>query len=268
QDTEVTKYLNRNSPFSGIWENIIHHENDELPEETRQLMIEYLHPKLKKLFAEIGSNPFVFYQPEKKSFRTENLRPLMINTDFLVPEFDVKNGDGVVTIDCFIRLDGKRMEVDQNKLSSNLLFFHDEGINLWDRDSDILLTEKFLSAGKLRFAKDDWPEQLVKFILPLTRNYQVNFDKTLIHEVKAGEPEKKVVLQEKGDYLLFQPVFTYKGYETRAAGKDELVVPENGKVVIVKRDRQAESAFIAKLESLHSNFIHTETSMTLALKGT
>src|SRR5688572_14209510 len=42
QEGEVTKYLNRNSPFSGIWENIIHHETDELPEETKSLMIEYL----------------------------------------------------------------------------------------------------------------------------------------------------------------------------------------------------------------------------------
>ena len=48
QEAEVTKYLNRNSPFSGIWENIIHHEEDDLPEETKALMVEYLHPKLKK----------------------------------------------------------------------------------------------------------------------------------------------------------------------------------------------------------------------------
>ena len=49
QETEVNKYLNRNSPFSGIWENIIHHEGEELPEETKALMIEYLHPKLPKI---------------------------------------------------------------------------------------------------------------------------------------------------------------------------------------------------------------------------
>jgi len=47
-DSEVNKYLNRNSPFSGIWENIIHHEGDELPEETKSLINEYLHPKLKR----------------------------------------------------------------------------------------------------------------------------------------------------------------------------------------------------------------------------
>ncbi len=66
QESEITKYLNRNSPFSGIWENIIHHEKDELPEETKALMSEYLHPKLKKLFTEIASNPFIFYLNGKK----------------------------------------------------------------------------------------------------------------------------------------------------------------------------------------------------------
>ena len=28
---EVNRYLNRNSPFSGIWENIIQQHTDELP---------------------------------------------------------------------------------------------------------------------------------------------------------------------------------------------------------------------------------------------
>jgi non-specific serine/threonine protein kinase len=153
QETEVTKYLNRNSPFSGIWENIIHHENDELPEETRQLMIEYLHPKLKKLFAEINNNPFVFSQAEKKTFKTENLKPIILNPEMLIPEFDVKNGEGFVTVDCFVKVDGNRMTVDQNKLTSNLLFFHDRAVNLWDKDADILLTEKFISNGKMRLRK-------------------------------------------------------------------------------------------------------------------
>ena len=50
QQAEINKYLDRNSPFSGFWENIIHNDNDELPEETKTLIIEYLHPKLKKIF--------------------------------------------------------------------------------------------------------------------------------------------------------------------------------------------------------------------------
>ncbi|WP_315818937.1 hypothetical protein [Paraflavitalea speifideaquila] len=68
QEGEITKYLNRNSPFSGIWENIIHHEEDDLPEETKALMVEYLHPKLKKMFSDIAASPFVFYLNGKKAF--------------------------------------------------------------------------------------------------------------------------------------------------------------------------------------------------------
>jgi non-specific serine/threonine protein kinase len=38
QDTEINKYINRNSPFSGFWENIVHNEGEELPEETKSLI--------------------------------------------------------------------------------------------------------------------------------------------------------------------------------------------------------------------------------------
>ena len=48
QETEINKYISRNSPFSGIWENIIHNDEDDLPAETKELMAEYLFPKVKK----------------------------------------------------------------------------------------------------------------------------------------------------------------------------------------------------------------------------
>ena len=50
QDQEINKYLNRNSPFSGFWENIIHTQNEQYPEETKLLITEFLHPKLKQNF--------------------------------------------------------------------------------------------------------------------------------------------------------------------------------------------------------------------------
>jgi hypothetical protein len=79
QESEINKYISRNSPFSGIWENIIHHEDDDLPDETKELMAEYLLPKLKKMFTESAGGPFVFVLPEKKAFKTNNLVPLHCN---------------------------------------------------------------------------------------------------------------------------------------------------------------------------------------------
>jgi non-specific serine/threonine protein kinase len=89
--------------------------------------------------------------------------------------------------------------------------------------------------------------------MPLTRDYQVEFDKSLIKEIKSGEPDVKLMLQEKGDYLVFQPVFTYKGFETKASDKDTITIPDGDKILIVHRNKDAELRFLDKLSSLHRN---------------
>src|SRR6202042_2226781 len=121
---------------------------------------------------------------------------------------------------------------------------------------------------KMVVEKGDWPKQLKEFILPLTKDYHVEFDQDLVKEVKDGDPDKRLLLQEKGDYLVFQPLFSYKGYETRPGGKDEIIVPDGQQVLIVHRNKEAELQFFRKLESLHSQFIRPEGSQSLALKGT
>ena len=73
QEAEINKYISRNSPFSGIWENIIHQEEDDLPEETKELMAEYLLPKLKKLFADTSGNALIFLLPSGKSLKQATL---------------------------------------------------------------------------------------------------------------------------------------------------------------------------------------------------
>ena len=115
--------------------------------------------------------------------------------------------------------------------------------------------------------KGEWPEKLRNFVIPLQKEYHVEFENELIREVKSGDPERKILLQEKGDYLIFQPVFSYKGFETTSIGKDQLVVPDGDKVLLVQRNKEEESAFITQLESLHSQFIQPQGSSGLALKG-
>lgn len=267
QEGEITKYLNRNSPFSGIWENIIHHEEDDLPQETKALIVEYLHPKLKKLFADIAVSPFVFYLNGKKSFKTEHLHTAGIVTDFITPYFKVTINKNQYEVECRVKLNGQSVPVTSNGIESNLVFFYNDNLYLWSKPEDANLINDFLAKGKIIFTKADWRERMHNFILPLIRDYHVEFDPSLISDIKDGEPEKKVVLQEKGDYLVFQPIFSYKGFETKPGGKDELVIPQEEKVLIVHRDKEKELQFIKKLESLHSGFIRPEGSHQLALKG-
>ena len=267
QPSEITKYLNRNSPFSGIWENIIHHEEDALPEETKVLIIEYLQPKLKKLFAEVNTNPFLFFLNGQKTFKTDNLQPVGIGADYIVPFFKIIAQKNNFEVACFVKINGQPVEITSNECSSNVVFFYNSNLYLWNKAEDAILIEKFSNKGKIIIAKNDWPEQLKSFVLPLTKEYHVEFDKEIIKEVKDGNPEKRLMLQEKGDYLVFQPLFSYKGFETKSGGKDEIAVADGEKVLIVRRDKEVELEFVKKLESLHSQFVYPEGTQSLALKG-
>lgn len=267
QSTEVNKYLNRNSPFSGIWENIIHTEGDELPEETKILITEYYQPKLKKLFEEQAANPFVYYLPEHKPFKTDNLVEVALSETFIAPQFKIIAQGEDFELQCRFKINGAAQPVTDNECNNSILFLYNHTFYLWQKPEDVIQAEKFIKNGNIRLKKETWASQMQKLIMPLTKDYQVEFDKSLIKEVKSGEPEVKLMLQEKGDYLVFQPIFTYKGFETKASDKDTITIPDGDKILIVHRNKEAEQRFMDKLNSLHSQFIKPQEGNSLILKG-
>ena len=267
QTSEVNKYLNRNSPFSGIWENIIQTEGDELPEETKSLITEYFQPKLKKIFEEQSTNPFIYYLPEKKVFKTDNLAEVVLSDQFIEPQFKIISQDEHFELQCRFNINGAEQPVTNNECNNSILFLYNHTFYLWQKPEDVLQAEKFIKKGNIKLTKENWTSQMQKLILPLTQNYKVEFDKTLIREVKSGEPEVKLMLQEKGDYLVFQPIFTYKGFETKASDKDTITIPDGDKILIVHRNKEAEMRFLDKLSALHSQFIRPQEGNSLILKG-
>ncbi len=267
QEPEINKYISRNSPFSGIWENIIHQEEDDLTDETKELMAEYLLPKLKKIFTEAADNPFVFLFSGNKPFKTNNLVQLQLQAEEARPHFIIKKNSHY-SIQCRVNAGGIEYDLADNESSSPLFFLYNHQVYLWKNNDVILLIEKFLPEGKMNVSPDDWIKTLNHFILPLAREHKVDFDKSLVQEIKDGNPDVKLFLLEKGDYLVFQPSFSYKGYETRVKDRDELIVPQGEKVLVVHRNREKENEFLQKIQNLHSGFVYNEDSSSLVLKGT
>ena len=267
QESEINKYISRNSPFSGIWENIIHDENDDLPEETRELMAEYLLPKLKKIFIESADNPFVFILDQGKEFKTANLEELQLQAEEAQPHFIVVKKEKGFTIECRVKAGPLEFDLGDNETATPLFFTYNNQSHLWNNNDVIHLVDKFLPTGKMEVAAEDWSKTLNEFLLPLAKEHKIDFDKSLVYEIKDGNPDVNLFLLEKGEHLVFQPRFYYKGFETKVSDRDELIVPQADKVVVVHRNREKENEFIQKLQNLHSNFAYNEDSGTLALKG-
>ena len=267
QIPEINKYLNRNSPFSGIWENIIQTENDELPEETKSLITEYLHPKLKKIFEEQFTSDFIYYLPAGKTFKTESLVQVSVSENFITPQFKIIAAGNGFDLQCRFKINGAEQPVTANECSNSILFLYNHVFYLWQKPEDALQAEKFIKQGNIRLSIENWSREMQRTIMPLTKDYQVEFDKSLVREIKSGEPEVKLLLQEKGDYLVFQPVFSYKGFETKPNDKETITIPDGDKILIVHRNKEAEQRFIDRLGALHSNFIRPQEGNSLILKG-
>jgi non-specific serine/threonine protein kinase len=268
QEQEISKYISRNSPFSGIWENIIHQDEDDLPEDTRALVREYLFPKLKKLFSGMTERGMVFQLAKGKTFRTANLQPLNVQAGEIVPSFEIIKNNGSVEIKTTVKAGGLMLDLKDNEAATPLFYLYNQQLFVWKDQPSAEVAEKYFPEGLLKTTAAEWSTVLQKDVLPLTKEYKVSFDKTLLQEIKDGKPDISLFLAEKGDYLLFQPVFSYKGFATTAKERDEVVVPAGDKVVIVHRNRTAEQEFITKMQNLHSNFIYQEDAQALALKGT
>ncbi|MEO6187343.1 MAG: SNF2-related protein [Ginsengibacter sp.] len=263
QQVEINKYLNRNSPFSGFWENIIHQQNEEFPEETKILMTEFLHPKLKKILNLDEGNHFLFL-PAGKKFTTENLQVTYSGPVRPVIQFKIIPHEESYRLECFVKIENALFKVSENQWASPLVFFHDGEFFLWSTAEEALVAEKFTNSLKVPLEK--WPGFLKEVVMPLTQSFDVHFDKSLIREVKEGEPEISLTLMEKGDYLVFQPNFSYKNFTIGPGAKDTVIVPDNDKVLMVVRNKESEKRFIDKLSGLHSQFVLHEGD-NLILKG-
>ncbi len=267
QEPEINKYLNRNSPFSGIWENIIHTEGDDLPEETKSLIAEYLQPKLKKIFEEQSQSHFIFQLPKSKTFKTAHLKEIELGDHFISPVFKVQAVNSHFELACMVKVNGETVPFTKNECGSSLVFLYEDVLYTWQKSEDILQAEKFLKQGNIKLTKKDWAQKMQQLIMPLTRDYQVEFDKSLVKEVRSGLPEIKLQLLEKGDYLVFQPIFCYQGFDTRPSDKQTITIPDGDKILQIHRNKEAEEAFIHKLENLHSMFIRQSDTHSLVLKG-
>ncbi len=271
-NSEVTKYLTRNSPFSGVWDNIVQVDTidgrpDVLPEETRNIINEYLHPKYKKLLADLAGSNFLFYLPNRKPFTSENLLEAEFEATHIKPNFAIYYENGSYTVECLVKLPLVELNVNENECISPMLFQYHNQFFTWEKQESLAIVNQFLPKGEMIIDKAHWSDKLQNFILPLCKDYDVNFGNLEKEEIRDVAPDCKLLLKEKGDYLILEPIFSYKGYEVGYTEKEKMILPVAEKLLVIQRNLEAERTFISKIENLHSNFIKPEGTNTLALKG-
>lgn len=256
QSPEVSKYLSKNSPFAGIWENIIHENEDELPTETKELMLEYLHPKLAKLFPQLADHELLFVLADHQPFKTKNIQPVRLAADRLQLVFKTHTTPSHVEISCFVNIEDELVNITANEWEIPLLFLHNSMLYMFEKPHDALQVELFSQKGYLRVPVKEWGGYLKDYLLPLSRQYQIQFDPSLLAEVDDISPEHHVYLKEVGETFIIQPGFSYHGHEVDWNEENRITVQEGNKVLVIHRNKEAEQQFVEKIRALHTNFSH------------
>jgi non-specific serine/threonine protein kinase len=267
QSSDLIKFLDKNSPFMGIWDTILAGDEEGLPNETRELIQEYMHPKLEKLWRDISEHPFNFHLPAKKPFTTANLLKAELVFNPIQPSFKVeKEADRYIVYAQVILPEGK-ISIADNHAKSHYLFQYHHQFFTWKNREDLKWVEMFMPTGYNEVSLQDWPQYLQSVLLPLSKLYQVELGNVKQEKLKGIKPQLQILLKEDRDYLLFEPIYNYNNILVTVAEGPSVIQHQDDKIVILERDLAQERNLMSVVEQLHSGFIRPNEGNVLALKG-
>jgi len=267
QSAELTKYLNKNSPFMGIWDTILHADETNLPDETKEHIQEYMHPKLQKLWRDISEHPFNFHLPNNKPFTTANLQKAELVFNDIQPSFRVEKEANSYIIYAQVSLPEGKISLADNHAKSHYVFQYHHQFFIWKQKEDLQWVEKFMPTGFNEIDLDHWPAYLQSTLLPLSKSYSVELGNVKQEKLRGVKPQLQILLKEDRDYLLFEPIYLYKDIVVTTADGPSVIHQEGDKIFILERDLAAERSLISIIEQLHSGFVRPNEGNILALKG-
>jgi len=258
QRSEILKYLNKNTPFRGIWDILTDsHELDETladSAENQKLIAEYLHPKLQKLVAAEEFSNRHFWLPPGHSFQTSHLIPLQVHTNPLPLHLHISHHPDYIVIEGFVYLHEQSIPVHDNQWPSPIGFLYQNNLYLWSNYETIPFAAQLMEQKTLQISHDEWPTYLQKEIIPHLEHLQIHFDETLCETKENISPSPLVQLKELDELLIIQPLFDYAGVRIEWNEQNAYLSQQEGKLIQIKRNKEAETQFISFLQTLHPQF--------------
>ena len=267
QTAELTKYINKNSPFGGIWDTVINADESSLSEDTKGHIQEYLHPKIEKLWKDLSEHPFSFFIPHNKPFTTANLQKAELVFANIQPGFKVEKESDRYLVYAHVNLPDGIIPVEENHAKSHFIFQYHHQFFCWKSKEDLTWVEQFLPTGCHEITIQDWPSYLQNTLLPLSKQYKVELGNVAQVKLRGVKPSLQIFLKEDAQFLHFEPLFVYNDIIVHKEDGPSVIQQVGDKIVILERDLASERTLMNDIEQLHSGFVRFNQGNVLSLKG-
>jgi SNF2 family DNA or RNA helicase len=265
-NTEVSRYVQRNSPFAGFWDSLKNDDNTELPDiDTQNIISEYYIPRMYRIFNEIGDKAPILLQVLGRPLNSKYVEQVKVfyeDTNLQCKVSKTKTGYEIGLL-----FDKHKVNAIENEWDSPIIIKQNKNLYLLKSSEDVKLIQKFNTPQYKEVSKKDWEVIAQKDILPLAKSQSLYLAPGVAKTEVAKNPKFEMFLKEQGDFLVFQPQFSYHGQLTHSHDKEQLFMFENGELLQLKRNIKEEHVFVERFKSLHDRFIHLETEESFALKG-
>jgi non-specific serine/threonine protein kinase len=164
---------------------------------------------------------------------------------------------------CAFELEGRQVAPEENELNNPLLILLNKNIYVVAKAKDALHLSSLEDRAVVEAA--DWPTYLNNTLIPLSKLYDVQFDKDLVEYKAAVKPTCCLYLSEQGAYFILKPIFKYGGVEVPWNQEHTLSYFQDGKLVMAQRDLTSEEAFVHMLQNLHTHIRLQEAEHQLAI---
>jgi SNF2 family DNA or RNA helicase len=240
---------------------------EQLDEEVQQTVQEIIGKQIDILLPILADkNVYLPAQqvPQNNDYRIgkiEDLQQVQISFQPMKPVFYLKEDENFMILEAFVNCSGKMVAL--NQINTGRFFWLIENLGIlykWATFNDASVVRFFQSsAGKIKIRKSNFEGFFTDFILPLTENFEVEFQ--IDREIKAENLEfieNRIYLKEDEENLLIIPAYAYRNkneeFEYGQDGRTSKVIYEDQKILLLDRNAAAEQETYEFLTALHPDF--------------
>jgi superfamily II DNA or RNA helicase len=250
--SDIVKFLKKNLPFGDFL-----HDDDMLEEqpapEVREQIWEYLLPKYHKLMERYADHPLCFIKWGTKPLAAADLDPVKFAYDHVTASLFVKREHEGYRVSLRWRINGDIVSYrDATTINAGLIFY-DETVYCLQHLQEIAIVESLMPDGNVLVPGDKWGDYFQKVLLPWSQHTEVVFDDGIAEHLHHTTPVYKLLLQERDQMLVLQPIFAYNGVDTKWGDSDEVVLYGEGGIRIIHKNMEEEKKFIDLLRGLHTD---------------
>lgn len=247
QESEINKYITRNSPFGDLWESL--RTDEDWTIENKKLFYEYVVPRLHKLFGLIGDQTPFYFLEKGQPLKPANLRRLNISFAEIEMRYVIKGQVPSSTLSVQYTIGRNHYTQEENLYPGFAFLLTGDLILLPQKGNDAYCSDQLHSNFPTQ--ADEWDAYMENIVLPYSRTKKMELDDSLVSKSPAVTPKMGLLLNEKGNTFILKPIFLYGQHELDYSPEIQFPTIEQGQITMVQRDKLAEQSFMEQIGSLH-----------------